>query len=262
MKTWWKFAHWFVFRLRIYVAWSWLYNQFRNRKYRKVWERWLNYCDGLRAKDEVDDLGWKKRSLRMLNLVDIQEALDLIQWKEDTWRALWDAIAWPERMLFWISCKAYPPTNKADPRHALWRELGMKQPESEMDCDDFTAAAMWMVYRMDDRIGGDYPIKSMRNYFLNVARLEGKSFWGHNLCAVEFMTSHEDGTREVEWRHVGNWGTSNAFPTLRKTIEDVRGDLPLVGWAVMYPGNKLIERSGKLPPESFLDPRPRGKEKP
>jgi hypothetical protein len=255
MTGFYKFLHWAVFRLRIYVAWSWLYNQFRNREYRRVWKNWLRHCAAQKDTGEMPVDVWGSRTLQHLSLDAIQRALDLIEWKEDSWRSFWDAIAWPERMLFWISCKVHPPTKKTDPRNALWVKKGMKQPETEMDCDDFTSACMWMVSHMDHTLDPKQnPFTVVRHYFLNVARLDGKKFWGHNVCLVE-ETTVKGGTKHPTWWHMGNWGKKGPESTVPDIIKSLRGDLPLIAWAVMMPGNKLYERSGKIPPEDFLDPR-------
>lgn len=262
MKGFWKFLHWLVFRLRIYVLWSRVYNFFRNRKYREAWKAYLEWC-GMESPLGVWDLTPEdERSPRILanfTLQEITDAVRLIEWKGDSWRAFWDAIAYPERMLFWISCKKFPPTDPKDPRAGLYLKLKKVQPQTEMDCDDFAVTVLYMLQRSRHgyELNGVEVIRDRpvwKGWFLNVARIEGRSFWGHNVALVRTPKG---------FYHTGNWGLEGPFPTVAKAIESVAGQLPLVGWAVLEPSNvsfpsspvmklKLIDRDGQLPLDHFL----------
>lgn len=241
MKTIFRALHWLVFKLRIYVAWSWIYNQLYNRKYQRAWRRYLDWSSRTPSGDD--------RVLANLSLKEIEKALSHVEWKEDSWRAFWDAISWPERMLFWISCEMFPPDadpDVKDPRKDIWYESNQRQPENGLDCDDFTTAAIWMV-----RNGLSPRHKA---WFLNVARIEGWSFWGHNVALVRTGTG---------FYNLGNWGLQGPFETVAEAIESVASDLPLVGWAVLKPSGvtshsslpmklKLVRRDSRLPDEAFL----------
>lgn len=228
MKLFFRFLHWAVFRLRLYVAWSWLYNALWSRSYRKV-----------------------IKHIPRRTLDEAQKLAGTLSWQADSWRGLWDAISAPEVFEFWVSCVLDPPTEKSDPRYDLWVKKGRQPPKHDRDCDDF---ARWMLATVGSGkgLGAKHPNLVMHSYFLNVVRYdESKSlfgkFWGHNV--ILHIVADGDMFRYYVGGNDRLHRCHEAFYSLADAVEDVSPEksMPLVAWAVLDGGMRLLCRSSKQP---------------
>jgi hypothetical protein len=196
MLTFWRALHWLIFKTRIYTTWSKVYRWLRHRKYRKHVSR-----------------------IPIQNAAKAQASMDLITWRADTWRALWDAIGCPYRFAYFV-------------REAIRAGATASQkfdPESDCDCDDFTAFGVETV---------------LGSVFLQVARQEGRSFWGHFVClfrAIPQAVGSMQGEPGIAyWWHIGNWGLHGPYTSVREAIGSVLQGRPMIGWAVLDNRLRLV----------------------
>lgn len=134
-----------------------------------------------------------------LTTEEATEKMKLLTWTKDSVKELWDSVGDP----CWV-------------QHAIAEiELGNKQPEGSLDCDDFS---VWAANSVLDKYD---PVIWIFSW------VSDNKLMGHAMCLC-----HLDG----EYFHIGNWGPSRNFSCLREACEDILtkyDDSSPIGWALL-----------------------------
>jgi len=165
---------------RLCLLWSWLYRCLYQRKYRSV---------------PIEEMGTPDA---------VQGRLNILKWKKDSFRELWDAIGSPH----WV-------------QHCINTMLsGNDQPDGAMDCDEF---AVWAAKAL---------IPFYKPVVLNVF-WRSKTYSGHNVCLYQM-----DGA----FYSIGNWGKMGPKSSAKAMAEAIasRADGALIGWAEFTPDLRLV----------------------
>lgn len=166
----------------------------------------------------------------LLSYTEAQRDADLLTWKPDQSRELWDAVG--------------------DPRYVehIFQETKRTgtQPDGALDCDEF---AVWVSARLDSyayRVG-----------VLSVSWMDGLKVSGHNVSLVSSTPTQVD----PFFYHLGNWGLRGPFNSLRAVIHDILDHgghevSEFVGWCVFDPWSLKVYSGGTSIPSSVLVPPP------
>jgi len=167
------------------LLWSQLYRYIYQRKYRSV---------------PVERLGTPE---------EVQGRLNILRWRKDSFRELWDAVGSPH----WV-------------QHCINAVLcGHSQPAGALDCDEF---AVWAAQSLAPTFE---PV--VMNVFWHT-----DTYTGHHVCLYRLNGL---------FYCLGNWGKMGPYPSTKAAAEAIvaKTDGSLVGWSTFTPGLKLISVCGK-----------------
>jgi hypothetical protein len=139
-----------------------------------------------------------------LTLAESLSKMSRLTWTKDGLTELYDSVGSPG----WV-------------QYVLNRvEQGYLQPNGSLDCDDFSS---WAAYVLQERYN---PVIFVFSWARN------KELMGHAMCWCE----HPDGG----YVHIGNWGLSNKYDSLRPACEDIlsrysnmNSKAEPIGWALL-----------------------------
>lgn len=179
----------------------------------RYWEKWSHLYRFLFERK------YRKYKLeKELSLKIVESNLASLSWKRDGIKQLWDSCGLPNKVQY------------------ILNEIkdGKEQPNLALDCDDFSIwAANTITSKYRPRI---YTFAWMND--------DGK-LEGHAMCLCT----------DINGRifHIGNWGTSRAFDTLKEMCEDIclRRRATPVGWSLFTKDLKLIKCGSGLPNTSI-----------
>jgi hypothetical protein len=169
---------WFAHVVGWYKYWSKLYQRLMHKPYKK---------------------GGSKESLVLpaLSPVNAQNLMNLVKWRPDKVRELWDAFGAPEWFQYNLN---------------LIQASGEQKPGA-MDCDEF---AIWAA----NSVRSEYSPEILSVTWIEVHKYTNGKYKvkiaGHNVCAASHM---EFGIRKHY--HIGNWGRSSNYAKKEKLVSDV-----------------------------------------
>lgn len=183
MKVVFKIVYWFAMQSRWYIAWTKLYRFFFEREW----------------KYDVSNTLDKSKTFDPERL---QTKLDLIEYRKDTWKQLWDVCHSPYYLHYVLKRVIY--------------DYG--QPEGSFDCDDFACLAANLLQ------------PSLEPQLMNIVYKRKGKFLpsGHMVCVYKT----EDG-----YKHMGNWGILPNFVSLASLEEVAKSvaqiaDAELIGYTI------------------------------
>jgi len=194
------------FALRYWVLWSGVYRSIYHGKYRGV----------VLDKD--------------LPLTAVQAALEMLEWKPDRLKELFDVCGTPNYVQHIVNIS----------RDNVYRQgprikIRSGQPDLPLDCDDFSVWAANVIER------DFYP-----RLFIFSWMSERGELVSHVMC----LCRQEDG----RLFHIGNWGTSAPVQDLRELCLSIMKKTrarEAIGWAILDKNLKLLKVGKELPSGSI-----------
>lgn len=175
-----------IAHIGLYVAHKIGWYRFWSRLYQRVWHK--RYMKG-GTKESLVDTG--------LTPVAAQNLMNLISWRADKFRELFDAFGAPEWFQYNLNII----------------KAGGKQKPGAMDCDEY---AIWAANSVDKEYKPEILSVSWVQVGVNSKGRYFVKLTGHNVCAV---SQYENGIQK--FFHIGNWRRSSNFVTRDKLVKDV-----------------------------------------
>ena len=194
------------FALRHWVLWSRVYRLVYHTKYRGV----------VLDKD--------------LPLTNVQGAMEMLEWKPDGLRELFDVCGTPNYVQHIVNIS----------RDNVYRQgprirIRSGQPDLPLDCDEF---AVWAANVIE------------RDFYPRLFIFSWMSERGELVSHVMCLCRQEDG----RLFHIGNWGTSAPVQDLRElclSIMKKTRATEAIGWAILDKNLKLLKVGKELPSGSI-----------
>tara|TARA_A100001515_G_scaffold32192_1_gene25091 strand:- start:3560 stop:4210 length:651 start_codon:yes stop_codon:yes gene_type:complete len=159
-------------------------------------------------------------------LTKVQDALDMLEWKPDRWRELFDVCGTPNYVQHIIN-ESRENIYKFGPRI----KVKSGQLDLPLDCDEFS---VWAANAIDKNY---HP----RIFLFSWLTGDGKII-GHAMCLCRMS----DG----RIFHIGNWGTSDPFSDLREMSLDIlyrAKAREAIGWAILDKNLKILKTGKEIP---------------